>query len=284
MFDLNFGTLLDVSQPSLGTETEHPERTTPPLSPMYSSDGQSIQVSLSSRGGKVQVLYAKPSSTASMETHWEEAIQCVHPEKRLDKQQKRMPDMSMDDDTESELLVIPESDRSDSTLHGSVQDSLEDGVNDSCCEKQLAVIKSPNETYISQIVRISNNKGRPTWIIGSEDESLKSCDNKTLQEQAKTHSELIKNCSRLNSTSSVNGSQLAKTVTTDFHKQVTSTLVDTHHMGKPMGKNKKIVEPSITPVCTPVSDCDDCYKKNQIILPTPSLERLLPIGSSRIPG
>lgn len=252
---------------------------------MYSSDGQSIQVSVSSKGGKVQVAYAKPSSTTSMETHWEEAIQCVHPEKRT----KRFTDLSIDDDTESELIAIPESDMSDSTLQGSVQDSFDEGISDTCCpmpEKQLAIVKSPKDTYHSQIVKISSNKGRPTWIIGSEDESVKTCDNKILQESFKSHFEFNKHCMRLNSTASINGTQLAKTVTTDFHKQVTSTLVDTHHIGKPtpLGKHKKIIEPSITPVCTPVSDCEDCFKNNQIILPTPSLERLLPIGSTRLPG
>nr|XP_023011875.1 protein unc-79 homolog isoform X2 [Leptinotarsa decemlineata] len=273
----------DVSQPSLGTEMEHPERNTPPLSPMYSSDGQSIQVSVSSRGGKVQVAYAKPSSTTSMETHWEEAIQCVHPEKKWEKSAKKQADISIDDDTESELIAIPESDLSDSTLQGSVQDSFEEGVTDTCCEKQLVIVKSPKETYINQIYRVAN-KGRPTWIIGSEDDSLKSCDNRLVQESIKSHSEFIKNCSRLNSSSSMNTAQVAKTGVADFHKQVTSSLVDTPRMGRPtpLGKHKKTIEPSITPVCTPVSDCDDCYRNNQTVLPTPSLERLLPIGSSRM--
>lgn len=99
----------------MGTENDHAERqiTTPPLSPMYSSDGQSVQVSISSKCGKAQVIYTKPSSTTSMETHWEEVIQCAQPEKI---------GHSIDgDDTESELIPIPESDMSDSTLHGSTQ-------------------------------------------------------------------------------------------------------------------------------------------------------------------
>ncbi|XP_056646981.1 protein unc-79 homolog isoform X3 [Diorhabda sublineata] len=264
----------DVSQPSLGAEIEHTERATPPPSPIYSSDGQSIQAVNASRCGKIQVVYVKPSSTTSMETHWEEAIHCIHPEKISS---KKHAEISMDDDTESELIVIPDSDMSDSTLQGSVQGSFDEGVNDSFCEKHI--IKSPKETYINQLVKLPN-KGRPTWTIGSEEDSSKSCDNKFYQEALRSHSELIKNCSRLNSSSSINGIQLAKTVTIDFHKQVTSTFVDTHHMGKP--KHKKIIEPSITPVCTPVSDCEDCYKNNHTVLPTPSLERLLPIGSSRV--
>lgn len=88
---------------------------------MYSSDGQSVQVSISSKCGKAQVVYAKPSSTTSMETHWEEVIQCAQPEKRG----FRKTESSVDgEDTESELIAIPESDMSDSTLHGSAQVSF----------------------------------------------------------------------------------------------------------------------------------------------------------------
>lgn len=88
---------------------------------MYSSDGQSVQVSLSAKGGKAQVVYAKLSSATGMETHWEEVIQCMQPEKRWEKGLKKA-ELSLEaDDTESELIAIPESDLSDSTLHGSVQ-------------------------------------------------------------------------------------------------------------------------------------------------------------------
>ncbi|XP_044257463.1 protein unc-79 homolog isoform X1 [Tribolium madens] len=281
----------DVSQPSLGTENEHAERTTPPLSPMFSSDGQSVQVSISSKGGKAQVVYAKPSSTTSMETHWEEAIQCIQPEKVWDKNVKKLIDFSADaDDTESELIAIPESDMSDSTLHGSIQDSFDEGMEESCNlqSKQVctmiktqetldtAVIKSPKEGYISQLVRTSSNK-RPTWIIGSEDESVKTYDNKKL-EGPKSPCEYTKNCAKMNSTTSlnlINGSQFSKN---DFHKVAN---VDTHAKPTPLGKHKKVIEPSITPVCTPVSDCDDCFKSNQSMIPAPSLERLLPIGAIR---
>lgn len=108
---------------------DHPEKTTPPLSPMYSSDGQSIQVSLSSKGGRVQVSYTKPSSMTSMETHWEEInLNEKYADRKLDKMHKKQTDKaSIDDDTESELIAIPESDISDSTLQGSVQDSFEEG-------------------------------------------------------------------------------------------------------------------------------------------------------------
>lgn len=95
--------------------------TTPPLSPMYTSDGQTVQMTVSSKSGKSQVVYTKPSSTTSMETHWEEVIQCAQPEKKS----FRKIELSLDgEDTESELITIPESDMSDSTLHGSAQVNL----------------------------------------------------------------------------------------------------------------------------------------------------------------
>lgn len=334
-----FVIILDVSQPSLGTENEPIERlTTPPLSPMCSSDGQSVQVSLSSKG-KTQVMYAKPSSTASMETHWEEAIRCSHPEKKSERN-KKITEISIDaDDTESELIVIPESDMSDSTLHGSVQDSFEETMDDSCCsfqtkgDKVCAVvkiqepfetaIKTPKDVYLSQIIKTPTTK-RPTWIIGSEDESLKSWENKNYSmHETSVYSntqrnliELQKYCSKITSieaTSLVNtvsvvtgvpNVQMAKTVTTDSHKPITHNTNDNQHTSKlmPLGKHKKIIEPIMAPACTPVSECEDCYRnnqyqnqehnqnqyqcpnQNQIILPAPSIERLLPIGAARSPG
>lgn len=273
-----------MSQPSLGPE-DHPERTTPPLSPMYSSDGQSAQISASSRGSKIQVIALnQPSTKGEMETHWEEAIHCSHPEKKWEKLQKKLTDISIDDDTESELRAITESDMSDSTLQSSVQDFFEEMGTDQCFEKSVGTVKSPKENYISHLIKVSSNKDKPTWIIGSEDESVKSFDNRI--QESKSVIEYTKNCSRLNSTSSINGSCNAKSVTSDFYKQVTSTLVekDYPHQPTPLGKHKKIIEPSITPVCTPVSDCDDSYKISQTTLPPPSVERLLPIGSARLPG
>lgn len=223
-----------------------------------------------------------------METHWEEAIHCSHPEKKWEKLQKKLTDISIDDDTESELRAITESDMSDSTLQGSVQDSFEDVGTDSCFDKQLSVVKSPKESYISQLVKVSSSKDKDKsgWIIGSEEESVKSCDNRILQE-SKTVIDYTKNCSRLTSSSSINGTYNTKTVTVEFHKQVSAPLVDKYHSRKPvpLGKHKKIIEPSITPVCTPVSDCEESLSyRNTQVLPTPSLERLLPIGSARVPG
>ncbi|KAF7267135.1 hypothetical protein GWI33_019628 [Rhynchophorus ferrugineus] len=285
----------DVSQPSLGTEIDHPERTTPPLSPMYSSDGQSIQVSLSSKGGKVQVSYTKPSSMTSMETHWEETNQSdKYMDKKWERNFKKQTDkISIDDDTESELIAIPESDISDSTLQGSVQDSFEEALSDNSgpgISKQLTekalVNRSPKES-ISSLIEMKKicNKNRPVWIIGSEEDSIRSCDNK-MQDIAKAKMDFNKNCTRIKSTSSstsinmTNGSSMhaAKTANSTSHRQ-TNSSINTTCKSVPLGRHKKIIEPSITPVCTPVSDCDS----NKNNLPAPAMERLLPIGPIKSP-
>ncbi|XP_017778696.1 PREDICTED: protein unc-79 homolog [Nicrophorus vespilloides] len=280
----------DVSQPSLGTDNEHIERvTTPPLSPMYSGEGQSVQVSVSSKGGKSQVMYTKPSSAASMETHWEEAIQ---PDKK--ERIRKTTEFSLDgDETESELIAIPESDLSDSTLHGSVQDEFEETGDECSVLKQDRTVLKMLDTLEIKREKGKSNK-RPTWFIGSEEDSVKSWEHKnfTIQDLGKGDS-YAKNRSKfsgfVNTAALVAGVpniQMAKTVTTDSHRQVTCSSIDTHHITKPtpIGKHKKVIEPSITPVCTPVSDCDDCYKnQNQHLLPAPSIERLLPIGSARTP-
>lgn len=122
----------DTSQPSLGPD-EHPSdrMTSPPLSPMYLGDGQGYAASKSS---KMQVsCYQKPMiATASMETHWEEV---VHPDnKELMQQQSvtKLQEHTETDETESELIAIPESDLSDSTLydsnHVSFKHSIPSGV------------------------------------------------------------------------------------------------------------------------------------------------------------
>lgn len=261
---------------------------------MYSSDGQSVHVSVSSKGGKTQVVYIKPSSATSMETHWEEAIQCTHPEKRYPISSK-LTEVADVDDTESELIVIPESDMSDSTLHDSVQDSFDEGTDDLCCPytKSDKICTIPKRDHS---VRSIQHK-RPTWIIGSEEESIKSWESKTctLQElkydngNNQKYIDLQKNCSKVSSLAStvaVVAGAPAKTVTTDSHRQVTCSSIDTQHIGKPtlLGKQKKIIEPCITPASTPVSDCEECYRNQNQTLPVPMVERLLPIGSVKQQG
>lgn len=81
LFFLLTNLIPDVSQPSLGTDNEQLDRiNTPPLSPMFSGDGQSGHVSVNTKGGKIQVVYQKPS--AAMETHWEETVLCSSKDKK----------------------------------------------------------------------------------------------------------------------------------------------------------------------------------------------------------
>lgn len=101
-------------------DNENERLASPPLSPMHSVDGQSSRVSINSKAGKA--IYTKPSSTTSMETHWEEMIQ--QPEKTREKSLTKSAELhGENDDSESELLAIPETDIdfSDSTLHDSAQ-------------------------------------------------------------------------------------------------------------------------------------------------------------------
>lgn len=85
----------DMSQPSLG-EHDHDERVeaTPPVSPLFVSEGTS-----QSHGNKIKGLFTQKSAPTFS---------------------RKYQDSSLDaDDTESELVAIPESDLSDSTLHNS---------------------------------------------------------------------------------------------------------------------------------------------------------------------
>ncbi|KAF5283433.1 hypothetical protein FQA39_LY04809 [Lamprigera yunnana] len=286
----------DVSQPSLGIDNDHERLMTPPLSPMYSLDGQSGQISLNSKGGKMQVIYAKPSSTTSMETHWEETVQ------QAERKDKRSIDDDIDD-SESELLAIPESDVSDSTLHGSGQDSFEETVEESTYSIQSKSTKSYiatkvqdncdvfiKDVYMGHTIRRSSDK-RPTWFIGSEEESFKQPESKYWEVDEKSHILGLhqrwltsdKHCSKIVplGTSSISSNlavafptSMAKTVTTDAHKQVTSTSLETQHLSKPstISKYRKGIDIAS-------SDCEDCFRN--AVLPAPSLERLLPIGATR---
>lgn len=271
---------------------------------MYSSDGQPVQ----HVRGKSQSLYGKPSTATSMETHWEEVS---YMDKKYDKN-KKITDFNFDgDDTESELITIPESDMSDSTLQGSAHNSFEETPDEVCCPLQTKVekvcatvkiqkpytmaVKEHRDIYMSYTTKKTSAK-RPTWIIGSEDDSQKSWENKkyiTREDiyppETSNSQKNAKNCSKISTSDAANSLtampsvSLNKTIIPDSHRQIPSSSTETEHQNKPMGQQKKVVEPSITPVCTPVSDCEDCYKNNHGMLPA-SIERLLPIGASRSQG
>lgn len=135
------------------------------------------------------------------------------------------------------------------------------------------------ESYIGQMLKKSTK--RPTWFIGSEEEFLKSCEFRKgmfSEDNKKNSPDSAKNCSKITMSS-----QVAILPVVTGRTSITDNLHTQSEKLSPIGKHKKVIEPSITPVCTPISDCDDCYRNNQL-LPAPSLERLLPIGAGRTTG
>lgn len=87
----------DMSQPSLVGEHDEKIEPTPPISPLFVSEGTSQSHGGTSKGK--QGLFTQKSAPAFS---------------------RKYQDSSLDaDDTESELVAIPESDLSDSTLHNS---------------------------------------------------------------------------------------------------------------------------------------------------------------------
>ncbi|XP_021924860.1 protein unc-79 homolog isoform X4 [Zootermopsis nevadensis] len=213
----------DVSQPSLGGDAEHSTGgvgasdrfETPPLTPLYSGDGGS-HVLVSTKAGKVQATYYQKSSSGSgMEIHWEETAQPETKAKpHLD---RKMPESSYSleaDETESELAAIPESPKSDSTLHGTTHGSFEELVdmNEACSllttDEHLAThvhpvtVNSETANMVTheppQRVVVENRPHavgahalqqvktggsgpeplsthcRPVWFLGSEEETLQT--------------------------------------------------------------------------------------------------------------
>ncbi|XP_072766929.1 protein unc-79 homolog isoform X2 [Anoplolepis gracilipes] len=164
----------DVSQPSLGVEHEltanaigEMDTETPPM-----------------RASMVSVHQRSPGGMhGQMETHWEEnnGPACRY-------FNKHFTSYSMNaDDTESELAAIPESPKSDSTLHDSSAGSLgelEDTV------PQNTLLQEPRRTSIisdGKSTTESNNRNinksktesvtKPIWFLGNEDEACQG--NKT---------------------------------------------------------------------------------------------------------
>lgn len=85
----------DMSQPSVGTEHEDRIEATPPISPLFVAEGTSHGSTSKNKQG----LFTQKSAPAFS---------------------RKYQDSSLDgDDTESELVAIPESDLSDSTMHNS---------------------------------------------------------------------------------------------------------------------------------------------------------------------
>lgn len=117
----------DLSQPSLGTENEDRDQLSPPASPQYISDGAG-----SSKGKQVGIV--KPG----FRKYQDSSLEC-------------------DDETESELVAIPESDLSDSTLHGSAPGSFDDAMHfeDICSPLKPEVMKHKGIAHMTTAANLS---------------------------------------------------------------------------------------------------------------------------------
>lgn len=159
------------------------------------------------------------------------------------------------------------------------EDGSEEITSVSMQHKNQVIPKTFKESYISHMLKKPYGK-RPTWFIGSEEEFLKSCEFRRgllSDDNKKFASDTAKNCSKITVSSQVAILPVVAGRATGAEKRSEKPTPLT------IGKHKKIIEPSITPVCTPTSECEECFKNSQI-LPAPSLERLLPIGSNRSAG
>ncbi|XP_043258139.1 protein unc-79 homolog [Colletes gigas] len=157
----------DVSQPSLGVDHDLAAST------MGEMNAESPPI----RTPMVSVHQRSPGATHSqMATHWEESTpSCRYTNKHSSYS-------SNTDDTESELAAIPESPKSDSTLHGSSGGSLGELEDSPAAVTRSVSLHGPRTSTAIDIVTKSewssqnaNKKtdvvSRPTWFLGSEDDS-----------------------------------------------------------------------------------------------------------------
>ncbi|XP_058465417.1 protein unc-79 homolog isoform X2 [Malaya genurostris] len=116
----------DMSQPSLETEQDDKLLETPPPSPLFLSEGPSHVVGLSTQHKTLKTNHLG---------------------------YRKYPDSSLEvDDTESELVAIPESDLSDSTLQGSsAPESLDDTVHfdEMCATINPEIVKRKLTTHVT---------------------------------------------------------------------------------------------------------------------------------------
>ncbi|XP_006613745.1 protein unc-79 homolog isoform X4 [Apis dorsata] len=156
----------DVSQPSLGVDHE--------LMAMGDMNAESPPM----RTPIVSVHQRSPGPTHSqMETHWEESTPTC-------RYMNKHSSYSINaDDTESELAAIPESPKSDSTLHGSSGGSLgELEETPTAVTRSISLHGSRITTDIltktdwnnQNVIKKSEGISRPTWFLGSEEESHQS--------------------------------------------------------------------------------------------------------------
>ncbi|XP_076235457.1 UNC-79 domain-containing protein [Calliopsis andreniformis] len=150
----------DVSQPSLGIDHD--------LVGELNTESPPIRTPLVS-------VHQRSPGTTQMETHWEESTStCRYTNKHSSYSINA-------DDTESELAAIPESPKSDSTLHGSSGGSLGELEESPAGVTRSVSLHGPRaSTAIDIISRIdwnsqaANKKSetcRPMWFLGSEDDT-----------------------------------------------------------------------------------------------------------------
>ncbi|XP_076762516.1 UNC-79 domain-containing protein isoform X10 [Xylocopa sonorina] len=159
----------DVSQPSLGVDHELMTGT------MADMSAESPPM----RTPMVSVHQRSPGPTHSqMETHWEESTpSCRYTNKHSSYTINA-------DDTESELAAIPESPKSDSTLHGSSGGSLGELEETPSAVTRSVSLHGSRSTTTDVVAKIdwnSQNAGRksegssrPTWFLGGEEDSHQS--------------------------------------------------------------------------------------------------------------
>ncbi|XP_076284317.1 UNC-79 domain-containing protein isoform X2 [Lasioglossum baleicum] len=154
----------DVSQPSLGVDHDLAVNTIGELN----TESPPIRTPL------VSVHQRSPGTTHSqMETHWEEST----PSCRYNNKHSSYSINA--DDTESELAAIPESPKSDSTLHGSSGGSLgELEDTPSAVTRSVSLYGPRASTPLDIVGRIDwgqhlgkkSEFTRPTWFLGNEED------------------------------------------------------------------------------------------------------------------
>ncbi|XP_034177759.2 UNC-79 domain-containing protein [Osmia lignaria lignaria] len=156
----------DVSQPSLGVDHE------------LVTTGDVNTESTPMRTSMISVHQRSPGPIHSqMETHWEESTpSCRYTNKHSSYSINA-------DDTESELAAIPESPKSDSTLHGSSGGSLGELEETPAIVTRSVSLHGPRSTVTTtdivarvdwnnqQVAKKPDMVGRPTWFLGSEDDA-----------------------------------------------------------------------------------------------------------------
>ncbi|XP_043278465.1 protein unc-79 homolog isoform X2 [Venturia canescens] len=180
----------DVSQPSLGADHDL----------VMNAAGEMDSESPPMRQPIVSVHQRSPGpiigQTHAMKTHWEETAPiCFYPNKQSSYSINA-------DDTESELAAIPESPKSDSTLHGSSGGSLGEIEDSESVVKKATPIARARASIVSIGSQSKNESqdhrdnerprqdsiaARPTWFLGSEEDSHQTSGGSSFQKKWSVH-------------------------------------------------------------------------------------------------